>query len=316
MVTPDKQVTVSGAVAGGNGASAPNPLALTLEDDDARPTASLVLSSSSISEDGGVVLVSAALSYPAREAVTITVSAAPVSPAVATDFTLNGAELVIAAGETTSTGTVRVTAHDNNADAADKTVTVSGTASGGGVADPADAALTLRDDDGAPTVSLVLSPASIAEAGGGVDGDRDALRRGERDGDGDGLGGAGGVGVDGGLYAVEPGDADHRGGFADQHGRGDGDGPNANNVDSPDGTVTVSGSAAGGGVADPTDAALTLRDDDDPPEGDVVGVAGVDFGERRGVDGDGDALAPVECGDEDHGDACVGRLHGGIRRPR
>ena len=47
-------------------------------------------------------------------------------------------------------------------DAADKTVTVSGSASGGnGVADPGDATLTLSDDDGPPTgIELELSDAS------------------------------------------------------------------------------------------------------------------------------------------------------------
>ena len=281
VVTPDKQVTVSGAVAGGNGASAPNPLALTLEDDDARPTASLVLSSSSISENGGVAMVTAALSYPARAAVTVTVSAAPVSPAVATDFTLNGAELVIAAGETTSTGTVRVTAHDNNADAADKTVTVSGTASGGGVADPADAALTLRDDDGAPTVSLVLSPASIAEAGGVSTVTAT-------------LSGAASATVTVTVSAA-PGAWASTGDFTLSSqatltiaaGSLTSTGAvtvtaNANNVDSPDGTVTVSGSAAGGGVADPTDAALTLRDDDDPPEA-TLSASPASISENGGV---------------------------------
>ena len=70
----------------------------------------------------------------------MTVSAAPVSPAASSDYTLSGNKtLTIAAGATASTGTVTITAVDNEDDAADKQVTVSGTASGRrGAADPAD----------------------------------------------------------------------------------------------------------------------------------------------------------------------------------
>ena len=62
-------------------------------------------------------------------ATTVTVSVAPDSPAVAGDYTLSSNRvLMIAAGATTSTGTVTVTSVNNAVDAPDKTVTVSGTA--------------------------------------------------------------------------------------------------------------------------------------------------------------------------------------------
>ena len=79
------------------------------------------------------------------------------SPATASDFALStNKTLTIAAGSKTSTGTVTVTAVDNDVDAPNKSVTVSATVSGGnGVSAPADQTLTITDDDGAPTVSLV-----------------------------------------------------------------------------------------------------------------------------------------------------------------
>ena len=137
-------------------------------DDDA-PLVTLVLSPTSIAESGAstVSTVTARLSAVASAATTVTVAATAVSPAVAGDFTLNGTPLTIAAGATTSTGTVTVTAVDNATDAPDKSVTVSGTVAGGdGAADPADATLTLTDDDAAPTVALALSSTSMTEVGG------------------------------------------------------------------------------------------------------------------------------------------------------
>ena len=265
-VTPDKRVTVSGVATGGNGAVSPSPLALTLEDDDARPTASLVLSSSSISETGGEATVTASLSYPAREAVTITVSATEVAPATSGDFTLSAARtLTIAAGATTSTGLVTVTAVGNNDDAADKQVKVSGTASGGGIASPADARLTIRDDDGTPSLSLVLSPASIVENGGvsTVTATLSGTTSAAVTVTVNAAPGAGAAALDFTLsrpatLTIAAGDVASTGVVTVT--------ANDNRTDSPDKTVTVSGSAAGVGVANPPDAALTLRDDDAAPE--------------------------------------------------
>ena len=96
---------------------------VTVIDDD-KPVVSLSLSESSISENGGVATVTATLDRAATEATTVTVSAAPVAPAAAGDFTLSTATtLTIASGQTTSTGAVTVTATDNATDAPDKSVT-------------------------------------------------------------------------------------------------------------------------------------------------------------------------------------------------
>ena len=132
----------------------------------ALPVAALVLTPSSIAENGGTSTVTATLSGTVSAALTLTVAAQAVTPAVAGDFTLSAARtLTIAAGATSSTGTVTITAVDNDEDAADKQVTVSATVSGGsGVAAPAARTLTIVDDDAEPAgITLSVTPAQVAE---------------------------------------------------------------------------------------------------------------------------------------------------------
>ena len=142
---------------------------VTIEDDDDAPAAVLTLSHASIGEDGGVSTVTATLGHASGAATTVTVSVAPVTPAVAGDYAVSANEvLTIAAGATSSSGTVTVTGVDNDVDAADRTVTVSGTASNAvGVTDPADVVLTLTDDE-VRGVTLSRTRLGIAEGGSGT----------------------------------------------------------------------------------------------------------------------------------------------------
>ena len=164
---PDKSVTVSATAAGGNGVAAPSSVTLTITDDEALPEVTLALSPETIDESGAsnVSTVTATLNRASSAAVTLTVSA---SPGSGTDFSLSSANtLTIAAGSTTSAGTVTITAVDNSGDEPDIRVTVSGTVTGGnGVANPDGVTLTIRDDEGPPLATLALSPASISESGG------------------------------------------------------------------------------------------------------------------------------------------------------
>ncbi len=128
------------------------------------PSATLVLTPPSISENGGVATVSATLDRQWSDAVTITVSAAAVAPAVAGDFTRSGMTLTFAANTTTSTGTVTLTAVDNAIDAADKAVTVSGTASDSVTNAPPDVTLTITDDE---TPTLSIDSPTVAEGDSG-----------------------------------------------------------------------------------------------------------------------------------------------------
>ncbi len=109
----------------------------------------LHLDPASITESGGVSTVSATLSEPAPAAFAVEVTAAAVWPAEARDFTLSADRtLSFTAGARASSGTVTVTAVNNNVAAAHKSVTVSGTLSGGGAdVNVADRTLTILDDD-------------------------------------------------------------------------------------------------------------------------------------------------------------------------
>ena len=266
----DKTATVSGAVTGGHGlVAAPADLTLTIADEDSRPSSALALAPASISESGGVATVTATLSHPSAEAVTIAVSATASTGAVDGDFSLSAANaLTVAAGRTTSAGVVTVTAVGNDTDSPDKQVTVKGSASGApGAADPPDATLTLRDDDGAPTVSLVLSSSSIAENGGvatvsaalgGTSSEAVTVTVAAAAVAASGAA-AGDFGLSGGTTLTIAANATASAGTVTIT-------ASDNDVDSPDKRVTVSGTATGGnGVADPASATLTLADDEALP---------------------------------------------------
>ncbi len=108
----------------------------------------LHLSETSVAEAGGAATVTASLNRPSGTAVTVTVSVTPGPSAAAKDYVLSeNTDLVIAANATASTGKVTITAVDNDVDAADKKVTVSGSVDATGVTAPDDVALTITDDD-------------------------------------------------------------------------------------------------------------------------------------------------------------------------
>ena len=164
---PDETVAVDGATTAPG--LAVTGTTLEIADDDASPTATLSLSDSSIGEDGGSTSVTASLSHASSVATAIAVSASPVSPAEASDYIL-GADrvLTVAAGATASTGSVTVTGVDNDVDAADKTVAVTGAASNAlGISGPVGVELTLEDDD-ARGVTVSETGLDIAEGGGGT----------------------------------------------------------------------------------------------------------------------------------------------------
>ena len=151
-------------------------LQVRTEDTSMAPT--LVLTPNPIDEtdqdpgsaDTSTATVTATLENAVSSVVTVTVSAAPGTNAAAGDFALSANKtLTIAAGDTSSTGTaVTIAAVNNDVDEADKQVTVSATTSGGGLADPQSATLTIRDDD---TAALALSRTSglQTDEGGGTD---------------------------------------------------------------------------------------------------------------------------------------------------
>ena len=118
-----------------------------------------MLSDVSIGEAGGESMVTAFMSHASSAETTVTIAVAPVEPAKARDFTLSGTTLSIPAGRTASSGAIVITALDNNVNARDKTLIISGTVANRlGLADPADVSLTITDDDRA---GVSASPASL-----------------------------------------------------------------------------------------------------------------------------------------------------------
>ena len=159
----DETLLISGQA---DGAAFGEQQTLTITDNEGSPQVALVLSPGSIAEDGGVSKVTATVSPASAEAFTVAVASAPVSPAEAGDFQQSGTTLSFAAGATLSSGSVTIAAVNNTADTPNRQVSVSGTVTAPGVLAPADATLTILDDEGAPVLTLEVAPATIAEDGG------------------------------------------------------------------------------------------------------------------------------------------------------
>ncbi len=133
---------------------------------DPTPLATLELTPKTIME-GEFTTVTASLSAASTATTLIEVSVVPEAPATTADYTLSGNTLTIAAGETESTGEVRITAADDQVDGLDKMITVSGVVTNAqGVLDPEDVILTILDNDTATSVTLSVSPSEVREQEG------------------------------------------------------------------------------------------------------------------------------------------------------
>ena len=164
---PDETVTVTGAVSGLSVLPA-GGATVTLTDDDDTPEVTLVLTPASIPENGGTTTrstVTATLDHASSETTTVTVSTTPVGAAETGDYAQSGTTLTIAAGATTSTGTVRIRAIDNDVDHPNRQVTVSGAAANDrAIGQPDPVTLTITDEEATSNqVTLTVSPAAISE---------------------------------------------------------------------------------------------------------------------------------------------------------
>ena len=271
---PDKTVTVSGSVSL-TGVADPSHVTLTITDDDDEPpppvsaVVTLVLTPDTIDENGGVSTVTASVSPASEESFSVTVSAVADAPAAAGDFEVSGTVLSFAANATQSTGEVTVTAIDNDEDAPDKTVTVSGSVSLTGVVEPSHGTLTITDDDDEPpppvsaVVTLVLTPDTIDENGGVSVVTASVSPASEESFSvtvsaiADAPAAAGDFEVSGTVLS-----------FAANATQSTGEVTVTaidNDEDAPDKTVTVSGSVSLTGVVEPSHVTLTIIDDDEPP---------------------------------------------------
>ena len=134
---------------------------------DDTPRVTLTVAPTSIAESGGTATVTVTVNRVSFGATTVTVGATAGSNAVAGDFRLSAAKtLTIAAGRTSSSGTVTVTAVNNTRDEVNKTVVVTGTATNSqGITQPANVDLTITDDDGAPGLSIDSPSVSEGDSG-------------------------------------------------------------------------------------------------------------------------------------------------------
>ena len=140
-------VMVAGAVPAtyvlGDSASA----SVTVDDNDATPMVMLSLSPITIAEAAGVSEIRATLSNPSAVETRVTVSL-PAEVAGAVELDPDPPVLVIPAGMTDSSNVVTLTAVDNDADAPDLSVALSGVGSNTvGVTNPQSVTLTITDDD-------------------------------------------------------------------------------------------------------------------------------------------------------------------------
>ena len=270
---PDKTVTVSGTAENTRGATSPDAVTLTIADDEATPKVTLVLSRSTINESGtlNAATVTATMSPASVQSTTVTVAAAPGTNAASGDYALSSNKtLTIAAGATESTGTVTVTAVDNAVDGPDKIVTVSGTAANTqGATSPDAVELTIKDDDGAPTVTLILSRTTIDESGTStsatVMAELDAVAGAATTVTVSAAAGTNAAAGDFELSAdktltIAAGATESTGTVTIT--------AVDNAVDGPDKTVTVSGTVSNsiGGYSNPADLTLTIADDEVTPK--------------------------------------------------
>ena len=282
---PDRQVTVNATAVNGHGIVPPVGVLLTITDDDPAPEVTMVLTPDSIGENGGSTTVTATLDRRSSNPTTVTVSAAAVDPAVAGDFTLTGATLTIAEGQTASTGTVTIMARNNDTDAPDKQVRVSGTAvNTQGADDPQEEVLTIEDDDPPPAVMLTLSKTAADENDGAAIAITASLSRPSSEETTVTVSAAAVVpAVDtdftlsGTMLTISAGQKASTGTVTIV--------PVDNETDAPDKEVAVSATVdntQGYELGTPADVTLTIRDDDPAPVATLVLMPG-SIGENGGV---------------------------------
>ncbi len=142
-----RATTITHSVSGGDyGGVSAAPVSVEVTDDDADPTVTLALSPDPVTE-GQSSTVTATLNRASEGVTTVTVSATAGSGTAASDFTLNGTQLTIPAGQLSSTGSVTIAANQDD-DSTDESVTVSGSATNSeGISGPANVTLGITDDD-------------------------------------------------------------------------------------------------------------------------------------------------------------------------
>ena len=140
-------------------------------EDEAEPRVTLAVAAASVAENNGRSTVTASLNTIVEADVAVTVTTRPDAAAEPDDFTQTGSLLTIPAGQKNSTGTVTISAVDDDVDGPDKNLVVTGTVEVVGMEQsglvwfPYDEGLTIQDDD-EPSFTVTVNLTSIAEDGG------------------------------------------------------------------------------------------------------------------------------------------------------
>jgi Ca2+-binding RTX toxin-like protein len=136
----------------------------TITDNDTAPTVTLS-PLTSILESGGTATITANLSNPSTQAVTVNLGYTGTATGSGTDYNTSGSSITIPAGSTTGTAAINITNdildEDNETVIVDITGVTNGTESG-----IQKQTLTITDDDAPPTVDLSINSTAIAETGG------------------------------------------------------------------------------------------------------------------------------------------------------
>jgi VCBS repeat-containing protein len=159
-------VSITGVTNGTAGT--PNQVTAAIADDDSQPTVALGLSGSPFAENGGTATVTATLSGLAGQDTTVTLGFAGTAtrgPGAGADYTASNTQIVIPALQ--SSASITLTGVDDSAPEGDETaiVGIQSVSAGATAGSPDQVTATITDDD-APFVTLGISPASVAEAGG------------------------------------------------------------------------------------------------------------------------------------------------------
>ena len=167
----DETFTVGLSVSGApSGVTAPGTGTGTIKDDETASAVNLSLSPATVAENAGstTVTVKAALStstpFATDRTVTVKVGADGDTAKSGTDYeAVTDFDVTIKAGKASGEATFTLKPADNNIDAANKSIKVSGTSTGLTVSA---ATLSLTDDDATPSVDLTLNPTSVTEDAG------------------------------------------------------------------------------------------------------------------------------------------------------
>ena len=143
---------------------APASATVTITDNDAMPTVTLGVSPTSMSETGGSATVTATLSAVSGQDVIVDLAFSGTATNLS-DYTRTGVQIVILAGSTS--GTVTLAALPDLLNESNETIVIDIAAvTNGTEMGTQQVTETILDDDAAPTVTLAIAPASIAEAAG------------------------------------------------------------------------------------------------------------------------------------------------------